>query len=67
MGVVPERPFLYEELTLAELLRFVAAARNLPESEAAAEADRLLGLLGLRGAEELLCASCRRNGGARRR
>jgi ABC-2 type transport system ATP-binding protein len=55
MGVVPERPFLYEELTVAELLRFVAAARNLPESEAAAEADRLLGLLGLRGAEELLC------------
>jgi len=55
MGVVPERPFLYEELTVAELLRFVAAARNLPEGEAAAEADRLLGLLGLRGAEELLC------------
>ena len=52
MGVVPERPFLYEELTVAELLRFVAAARNLPEGEAAAEADRLLGL---RGAEELLC------------
>ncbi len=55
MGFVPERPFLYEELTVAELLRFVAAARGLPWKEASAEADRLLGLLGLRGAEELLC------------
>ena len=55
MGVVPERPFLYEELTVAELLRFVAAARNLPEKESAAEAHRLLGLMGLHGAEELLC------------
>lgn len=55
MGVVPERPFLYEELTVAELLRFVAAARNLPGGDAAAEADRLLALLGLRGAEDLLC------------
>jgi len=55
MGVVPEKPFLYEELTVAELLRFVAAARNLPERVAADEADRLLALLGLRGAEDLLC------------
>ncbi|HEX2091949.1 MAG TPA: ABC transporter ATP-binding protein, partial [Longimicrobiaceae bacterium] len=55
MGFVPERPFLYEELTVAELLRFVAAARDLPGKEATAEADRLLALLGLRGAEDLLC------------
>ena len=55
MGFVPERPFLYEELTVSELIRFVAAARDLPDRESAAEADRLLGLLGLHGAEELLC------------
>jgi ABC-type multidrug transport system ATPase subunit len=54
MGVVPERPFLYEELTVAELLRFVAAARNLPESEAAAR-------------RSCSAASCRRGWGARRR
>lgn len=55
MGFVPESPFLYGELTVAEMLEFVAAARKLPPREAAAEAERLLGLLGLAGAESLLC------------
>lgn len=55
MGFVPERPFLYEELTVHELIQFVAAARGLPSGAARAEAERLLALLGLRGAEELLC------------
>jgi ABC-2 type transport system ATP-binding protein len=54
MGFVPEQPFLYGELTVGELLQFVGAARNLPDS-AAAEADRLVSLLGLGGAEGLLC------------
>ena len=55
MGFVPERPFLYEELTVGETLQLVGAARGLPRDEAAAEADRLLALLGLRGAEGTLC------------
>jgi ABC-type lipopolysaccharide export system ATPase subunit len=67
MGVVPERPFLYEELTVAELLRFVAAARNLPESEAAAEADRLWGCWDCAARRSCSAASCRREWGARRR
>lgn len=54
-GFVPERPFLYEELTVGELLRFVAEARGLPREAADAEAARLLALLGLRGTEETLC------------
>lgn len=55
LGYVPEQPFLYPELTVAELLRFVAAARGLDESASREEAARLLALLGLRGAEAALC------------
>ncbi|CAN5698598.1 ABC transporter ATP-binding protein [soil metagenome] len=55
MGVVPEQPFLYGELTVGEMLQFAGAARNLPTGAAAAEAERLISLLGLTGAEELLC------------
>ena len=53
MGVVPEHPFLYGELTVAEMLRFVAAAREMDDAEA--ETARLLELLGLAGAEGTLC------------
>ncbi|HEX8358610.1 MAG TPA: ATP-binding cassette domain-containing protein [Longimicrobium sp.] len=53
MGVVPEHPFLYGELTVAEMLRFVAAARGLADAER--ETARLLELLGLAGAEATLC------------
>lgn len=53
-GFVPERPFLYEELTVGELVELVAEARGLPLEEARAEAGRLLALLGLRGAEGVL-------------
>lgn len=53
MGVVPEHPFLYGELTVAEMLRFVAAARGMGGAEA--ETARLLDLLGLAGAEGTLC------------
>lgn len=55
IGYVPEHPHLYEELTVAELLRFVAEARGLDLSAADVETDRLLGLLGMRGAEGVLC------------
>jgi ABC-2 type transport system ATP-binding protein len=55
MGFVPEQPFLYPELSVAELLRFVAAARSLDAGAAAAETARLLALLGLAGAEQTLC------------
>ncbi|MDB4948065.1 MAG: transporter related [Gemmatimonadetes bacterium] len=55
MGFVPEQPYLYGELTVAETLRFVAAARGLDASASAEEGARLLELLGLAGAEGTLC------------
>jgi ABC-2 type transport system ATP-binding protein len=55
MGFVPEQPFLYGELTVSELFEFVGAARGLPAERAAAEAARLVELLGLGGSEALLC------------
>lgn len=55
LGYVPEQPFLYPELSVAELLRFVAAARGLDAAWSLAETARLLALLGLTGAESTLC------------
>jgi ABC-2 type transport system ATP-binding protein len=55
IGFVPEQPFLYGELTVEEMLRFVIEARALPFAEAQEEARRLLALLGLEGAEGALC------------
>ena len=55
MGYVPEQPFLYPELTVAEMLRFVAAARGMDAESAWAEAGRLLEMLGLGGAGGTLC------------
>lgn len=55
LGYVPEQPFLYPELTVAEMLRFVAAARGMEAKPAWAEAERLLEMLGLGGAEGTLC------------
>ncbi len=54
MGFVPEQPFLYGELTVGEMLGFVAAARALGDA-AATERDRLLELLQLDSATGLLC------------
>jgi ABC-2 type transport system ATP-binding protein len=51
IGFVPEQPFLYGELTVAETLRFVAEARGVDMQEAAREIRRLLALLDLGGAE----------------
>lgn len=55
MGVVPEQPFLYGELSVGEMLQFVAEARGMPVSAARDETERLLALLGLAGAEGTLC------------
>jgi len=55
MGFVPEQPYLYGELTVGEMLQFVASARGLDAGAARQEAERLRSLLGLEGAETLLC------------
>ncbi|CAN5810401.1 ABC transporter ATP-binding protein [soil metagenome] len=55
MGFVPEQPFLYPELTVGEMLRFVAEARQMKERAATDEILRLQDLLDLTGAESALC------------
>lgn len=55
MGFVPEQPFLYGELTIGETLDFVADARGIPRESARAEGERLLAMLGMPGADPLLC------------
>jgi ABC-2 type transport system ATP-binding protein len=55
MGFVPEQPFLYGELTVAETLRFVSQIRRLDRESSEAETVRLLDLLGLVGADGALC------------
>lgn len=55
LGYVPEHPFLYGELTVGETLRFAAEVRALPREESVAEAERLLALFGLAGADGVLC------------
>jgi ABC-2 type transport system ATP-binding protein len=55
MGFVPEQPFLYGELTIGETFDFVAEARGMRRTDARAEGERLLDLLGMPGAESLLC------------
>jgi ABC-2 type transport system ATP-binding protein len=54
-GVVGEHPFLYGELTVAEMLKLVQELRRSYVPDAAAESERLLSLLGLGGAEGTLC------------
>ncbi|MQA90026.1 MAG: ATP-binding cassette domain-containing protein [Gemmatimonas sp.] len=55
MGSVPETPFLYGELTIAETIRFVSRVRGMDREDAAGESARLLDLFGLAGAEDVLC------------
>lgn len=55
MGFVPEQPFLYDELTVIETLRFVAEVRRLDREDSAAETARLLDRFGLIGAQGTLC------------
>ncbi|HUE97480.1 MAG TPA: ATP-binding cassette domain-containing protein, partial [Longimicrobiaceae bacterium] len=44
IGNVPEHPFLYGELTVAETLRFVSEIRGLPREASTEESARLLAL-----------------------
>lgn len=55
MGFVPEQPFLYGELSIGEMLHFVAEARGLPEAEAGARRHYLLERFGLEASAEILC------------
>ncbi|MDR0786933.1 MAG: ABC transporter ATP-binding protein [Gemmatimonadota bacterium] len=55
LGSVPEHPFLYGELTVAETLRFITEARRLDRAASLEESGRLLGIFGLEGAEGLPC------------
>ena len=55
LGYVPEHPFLYGELTVGETLRFVSEVRGLPRDRSDTEAERLLLLFGLSGADGVLC------------
>jgi ABC-2 type transport system ATP-binding protein len=55
MGYVPEQPFLYDELTVAETLRFITEIRRLAPEATTKESGRLLELFGLAGAEHVLC------------
>jgi ABC-2 type transport system ATP-binding protein len=55
MGFVPEQPFLYGELTVLEIFRFIAEVRHLDRDHSAEEVARLLELFGLLGAEGTLC------------
>lgn len=54
-GVVAEQPFLYGELTVAEMLDFVVEVRRSHLPDGKPESQRLLRLLGLEGAEGTLC------------
>ena len=65
LGYVTEQPFLYPEVSVAELLRFVAAARGLDDGASRDEAARLLALLGCAAPRPRSAASCRRGWGAR--
>jgi len=47
MGLVPDRPFLYDRLTAREFLDFVAALYELPAGEADVRAEMLLARLDL--------------------
>ena len=54
-GLVAEQPFLYGELTVGEMLEFVVEARRPRLTDGKEEAERLLRLLGLDGAQGALC------------
>ncbi|MCA9002755.1 MAG: ABC transporter ATP-binding protein, partial [Planctomycetes bacterium] len=47
MGYLPEGAPLYPDMTPTSLLRFVAAARNIPSAQRASAIDRAIGLLEL--------------------
>ncbi len=55
LGFVPELTFLYDELTIAETIRFMIEVRALDATAGWAEAERLLDLFGLTGALDVIC------------
>ena len=56
MGVLPDGLRLFDRLSGAELLRFVAGLRSIPKAEASSRADELLAALGLAAdANTLVC------------
>lgn len=55
IGSVPEHPYLYGELTVEEMLRFVVEARRLDPDVAGLEVERLLARMNLGGAHGVLC------------
>ena len=48
LGLVPDRPFLYDRLSAREFLAFIAALYDLPADAAARRAEELLARLGLK-------------------
>ncbi|HEY2955607.1 MAG TPA: ABC transporter ATP-binding protein [Candidatus Eisenbacteria bacterium] len=60
LGFVPDEPFLYERLTPAEFLDFVAAIYDVPPALAAARAGALLERFELGEAEGALLETCSR-------
>ncbi len=54
-GFVPEHPFLYDELTVGEVLSFVVGVRGMDSEAAGAEADRLFSLFGLEDVRPRYC------------
>jgi ABC-2 type transport system ATP-binding protein len=57
LGLVPDRPFLYEQLSAREFLSFAAALYGVDEREASARAGHLLGAFDLGNAADRLIES----------
>lgn len=49
IGLVPDRPFLYEKLTAVEFLRFVGTIRGMDAADLNRQMERLLNTFGLDG------------------
>jgi ABC-2 type transport system ATP-binding protein len=55
IGLIPDRPFLYEKLTGMEFMKFIADFYDVPPGDLEENADRLLAQFGLAGrAHELI-------------
>ena len=61
LGLVPDEPFLYERLTPAEFLEFVAALYDVPESLAALRSSELIERFELVAAAGELIETCSRD------
>lgn len=51
IGYLPENPYLYDHLSLTELLRFCGSASGLSSTQTTSRTAELVALLGLKGAE----------------